>query len=88
MDQVSRMARQAAKRGVDRRRLLGSAAAAGVVAGLGTGLSARPGFAAGQETAPSGILQLGGESEPAGSWLPYRATGGAETQVFDLISAA
>ncbi|MDQ3411457.1 MAG: ABC transporter substrate-binding protein, partial [Chloroflexota bacterium] len=85
MDQVSRMARQAAKRGVDRRRLLGSAAAAGVVAGLGAGLSARPGFAAGQETAPSGILQLGGESEPAGSWLPYRATGGAETQVFDLI---
>jgi peptide/nickel transport system substrate-binding protein len=71
---------------VDRRRLLGGAAAAGVVAGLGSGLGARTGAAwQTPAAAPSGVLQLGGESEPAGSWLPYRATGGAETQVFDLI---
>ncbi len=86
MDTVSRKLGQMGTREVHRRRLLGGAAAAGVVAGLGGGLAARTATAAArQDAAPSGILQLGGESEPAGSWLPYRATGGAETQVFDLI---
>ncbi|MDQ3695474.1 MAG: ABC transporter substrate-binding protein [Chloroflexota bacterium] len=85
MDRVSRAPRLVGAWEVDRRRLLGSAAA-GAVAGLGGGLIVRSGLAAArQKAAPSGILQLGGESEPAGSWLPYRATGGAETQVFDLI---
>ncbi|HYH12658.1 MAG TPA: ABC transporter substrate-binding protein [Thermomicrobiales bacterium] len=68
---------------LNRRTLLKGAAAAGAVAGLG-GTLAHPAGAR-QETAPSGVLQLGGESEPSGSWLPYRASGGAETQVFDLI---
>ncbi|MCA9861620.1 MAG: ABC transporter substrate-binding protein [Thermomicrobiales bacterium] len=68
---------------VDRRRLLGGVAAASALAGLG--LPAGQSALARQDTAPSGVLQLGGESEPAGNWLPYRAAGGAETQVFDLI---
>ena len=71
---------------LDRRQVVGGAAAAGLMAGLGVAAS-RPQVVRGQTptAAPSGVLQLGGESEPAGSWLPYRATGGAETQVFDLI---
>ncbi len=68
---------------LNRRRLLGGAAALGVGVGLSGGASRA--VAARQDAAPSGVLQLGGESEPAGNWLPLRATGGAETQVFDLI---
>lgn len=67
----------------DRRRLLKGAAAVGATAGL-AGLTGQMALGR-QDAEPSGALQLGGESEPAGTWLPYRATGGAETQVFDLI---
>jgi peptide/nickel transport system substrate-binding protein len=77
--------RQAGGRPVDRRRLLGSAAATAVLTGLAGDTGVRTAGARQTPVAPSGILQLGGESEPSGSWLPYRATGGAETQVFDLI---
>jgi len=70
-----------------RRELIKGAAAAGAAAGLsrtgGHEALARQDSTPG--AAPSGALQLGGESEPAGTWLPYRASGGAETQVFDLI---
>jgi ABC-type transport system substrate-binding protein len=66
-----------------RRRLIGGAVAAGAFAGLS--LPAQHLARAGQADEPTGVLQLGGESEPAGSWLPFRAAGGAETQVFDLI---
>lgn len=67
-----------------RRRVLQGAAAAGVAAaGLGP-VSIQPVLGR-QDTEPTGALQLGGESEPAGVWLPYRASGGAETQVFDMI---
>ncbi len=69
-------------RSLDRRRLLASAAAASVAASLPDIL---PRTAVARQDAPSGVLQLGGESEPAGTWLPFRAAGGAETQVFDLI---
>ncbi len=72
---------------VDRRDLLKGAAALGASAGL-AGTAAQEAVARQDGTpaaAPSGALQLGGESEPAGTWLPYRASGGAETQVFDLI---
>jgi ABC-type transport system substrate-binding protein len=65
-----------------RRTLLGGAAGAATAALFGD--SGVRGVAAKQD-APSGVLQLGGESEPAGTWLPFRAAGGAETQVFDLI---
>jgi peptide/nickel transport system substrate-binding protein len=69
-------------RRLHRRTLLGGAASAATAALFGDrgvrGVAARQG-------APSGVLQLGGESEPAGTWLPFRAAGGAETQVFDLI---
>ena len=68
---------------LDRRRLLRTAAATGAAAGL-SGVAARA-MLAQEAAAPIGALQLGGESEPAGAWLPYRAAGGAETQVFDLI---
>ena len=68
---------------LNRRALLKGAAAAGAAAGLGGTLTQAT--MARQDAAPSGALQLGGESEPSGSWLPYRASGGAETQVFDLI---
>jgi peptide/nickel transport system substrate-binding protein len=68
---------------IGRRRLIGGAVAAGTMAGLG--MPARGSVLARQADEPSGVLQLGGESEPAGSWLPFRAAGGAETQVFDLI---
>src|SRR5688572_12632940 len=67
---------------LDRRRLLQGASAFGAATAFG-GAAARPALA--RQDAPSGVLQLGGESEPAGAWLPYRASGGAETQVFDLI---
>ena len=66
-----------------RRNLLKGAAAAGAAAGL-AGLPSNQALGS-QDAAPSGALQIGGESEPAGSWLPYRASGGAETQVFDMI---
>lgn len=65
-----------------RRTLLGGAAGAATAALFGD--SGVRGVAARQD-APRGVLQLGGESEPAGTWLPFRAAGGAETQVFDLI---
>ncbi|HUG61395.1 MAG TPA: ABC transporter substrate-binding protein [Methylomirabilota bacterium] len=67
---------------LDRRRLLQGASALGAATAFG-GTAARPAHA--RQNAPSGVLQIGGEDEPAGSWLPYRASGGAETQVFDLI---
>ncbi len=65
-----------------RRALLGGAAALAAAALLDERKTPR---ALARQDAPSGVLQLGGESEPAGSWLPFRAAGGAETQVFDLI---
>src|SRR5690554_5466034 len=68
----------------DRRKLLqGAAALTAATAGIGaiTGQAAL----GRQATEPAGALQLGGESQPAGTWLPYRASGGAETQVFDMI---
>ncbi len=72
---------------VDRRDLLKGAAALSATAGIaGTTVSTTVARQdATPEEAPSGALQLGGESEPAGTWLPFRASGGAETQVFDLI---
>lgn len=72
---------------VDRRDLLKGAAALSATAGI-AGATVSTTVArqdATPEAAPSGALQLGGESEPAGTWLPFRASGGAETQVFDLI---
>lgn len=72
---------------VDRRDLLKGAAALSATAGI-AGATVSTTVArqdATPEEAPSGALQLGGESEPAGTWLPFRASGGAETQVFDLI---
>ncbi|MCC6790297.1 MAG: twin-arginine translocation signal domain-containing protein, partial [Thermomicrobiales bacterium] len=82
-DRMQRDIEELAMSRLNRRRLLQGIGAAGAVAGLG-GTMAQATLA--QDTAaPSGALQLGGESEPAGSWLPYRASGGAETQVFDLI---
>jgi ABC-type transport system substrate-binding protein len=68
---------------IGRRALVGGSVAAGMLAGLDTTVQRTA--LAGQAEAPSGVLQLGGESEPAGTWLPFRAAGGAETQVFDLI---
>ena len=68
---------------IGRRRLVGGAVAAGALAGIG--MPGGRGALARQDAAPSGVLQLGGESEPSGSWLPFRAAGGAETQVFDLV---
>jgi peptide/nickel transport system substrate-binding protein len=68
---------------IGRRQLIGGAVAAGTIAGLG--IPAPRTLLARQADEPTGVLQLGGESEPAGSWLPFRAAGGAETQVFDLI---
>ncbi|HLL51337.1 MAG TPA: ABC transporter substrate-binding protein, partial [Thermomicrobiales bacterium] len=68
---------------IGRRQLIGGAVAASTMAGLG--IPAPRTLLARQADEPTGVLQLGGESEPAGSWLPFRAAGGAETQVFDLI---
>src|SRR5687768_4223998 len=68
---------------IGRRGLIEGTVAAGMMAGLG-GIDRRTALAA-QSEAPTGVLQLGGESEPAGTWLPFRAAGGAETQVFDLV---
>ena len=67
-----------------RRRPAIRASALGVTA---AGLASVSGSAAlaSQSAEPTGALQLGGESQPAGTWLPYRASGGAETQVFDMI---
>lgn len=65
-----------------RRTLLGAVAGAATATLIG---SRRAPLIAARQDAPSGALQLGGESEPAGTWLPFRAAGGAETQVFDLI---
>ena len=67
---------------LDRRTLLGAVTGASATVAWGV---AGEREAAARQDAPSGALQLGGESEPAGSWLPFRAAGGAETQVFDLI---
>ena len=78
----NRTTHEIGRRQLHRRRLLQGAAAFGAVAGL-SGLSTSA--LAQDAAAPSGALQLGGESEPAGAWLPFRAAGGAETQVFDLI---
>jgi peptide/nickel transport system substrate-binding protein len=68
---------------IGRRGLVGGTIVAGVLAGL-DGVVPHAALAA-QAEGPSGVLQLGGESEPAGTWLPFRAAGGAETQVFDLV---
>jgi ABC-type transport system substrate-binding protein len=65
---------------ISRRTLIKGSAALGASAGLAT----MPGIASAQDAA-GGVLQLGGESESSGIWLPFRATGGVETQVFDLI---
>jgi peptide/nickel transport system substrate-binding protein len=66
--------------GLSRRNLIKGGAALGAAAGL----ASLPVSAIAQD-APAGVLQLGGESEASGIWLPFRATGGVETQVFDLI---
>ena len=68
---------------IGRRQLIGGAVAASTMASFG--MPAHRTVLARQADEPTRVLQLGGESEPAGSWLPFRAAGGAETQVFDLI---
>ncbi|MGH2560463.1 MAG: ABC transporter substrate-binding protein [Thermomicrobiales bacterium] len=69
-----------------RRELLHGAAVAGISASaLGGVLRAEPSTAAPLAQSGSGVLQLGGESEAPGVWFPFRASGGVETQVFDLI---
>jgi peptide/nickel transport system substrate-binding protein len=68
---------------LSRRRLLqGTAAGAAALPLAGV---AGTGAAAAAAQAEDQVLQLGGESEPSGVWFPTRTSGGAETQLFDLI---
>ncbi|MEA2584075.1 MAG: peptide/nickel transport system substrate-binding protein [Thermomicrobiales bacterium] len=68
---------------LDRRGFIKGAAALGLSASTIGSLVAGPQKAAAQ--AASGVLQLGRESEFTAMFLPFKASTGGQTQVFDLI---